>query len=266
MEEVITDFYLMIRNPVLLNTEIEFSPTFVSEIYPKVLPNLYKGQQMILVGRYPESFDLTTTLRGTSFSNNVEFSYTIKLSDSLNINFQFLTKLWAKAKMDDLLDQYRLNQNNTELAEDIKNEIIQLSLDYGVMSPFTSFQGDPGWDPGWDPGGINPVGIEWDYIEPDQEKATSLSNIYLKVEKIAPNPCRDHLNIEIRSKESVDGVLTFRIADAKGQIIYSSERKVSANSINQYHIDLLESKADKGVYHLLIEYKDKTIAVKFIII
>ena len=134
------------------------------------------------------------------------------------------------------------------------------------MSPFTSFQGDPGWDPGWDPGGIYPLGIELEYFEPDLEKSASLSNVYLKVEKIAPNPCSDHLNIEIRSKESVDGVLTFRIADTKGQIIYSSERNLSANSINQYHIDLIELKAVKGVYHLLIEYKDKTIAVKFIII
>ena len=63
----ITDFYLEIRNPVLLNSHIAFSPTIVSEIYPDSLPNLYKGNQMIVAGRYSNAGPVKILLSGTAF-------------------------------------------------------------------------------------------------------------------------------------------------------------------------------------------------------
>ena len=47
----ITSFYLTIRNPVLLNSHISFTPPIVTEVFPDSLPNLYKGKQMIVAGR-----------------------------------------------------------------------------------------------------------------------------------------------------------------------------------------------------------------------
>jgi Ca-activated chloride channel family protein len=52
LEESITEFYLKIQSPVLLDTEISFSNSSVTEIYPNPLPSLYQGQQVIVSGRY----------------------------------------------------------------------------------------------------------------------------------------------------------------------------------------------------------------------
>ena len=52
LEEILTTFYQQIRNPVLLNTSISFDPQYLTQIFPDPLPNLYKGQQMIVSGRY----------------------------------------------------------------------------------------------------------------------------------------------------------------------------------------------------------------------
>ena len=53
LEEVLSDFYLTIQNPVLLDTEMSFAPNIITETYPVApLPNLFRGQQLIVVGRY----------------------------------------------------------------------------------------------------------------------------------------------------------------------------------------------------------------------
>jgi Ca-activated chloride channel family protein len=142
LEEIITNFYLQIRNPVLLNTSISHTPNVLSEIYPDPLPNLYKGQQMIVSGRYNEAANVEVTLSGEAFGQPVEYIYDMLLSDSSVYNYQFLPKVWAKLKIEYLLIIYYGLDPNSPEAEEIKEQIIQLSIAYGVISPFTSF-GNP---------------------------------------------------------------------------------------------------------------------------
>lgn len=142
LEEVISNFYLLIRNPVLLNTDISFTPNVLSEIYPDPLPNLYKGQQMIVSGRYNEGTNVQVTLSGEAFGQPVEYSYDMLLSDSSVYNYQFLPKIWAKQKIEHLLILYYALDPNSPEAEAIKAQIIEISIAYGVVSPFTGFN-DP---------------------------------------------------------------------------------------------------------------------------
>ena len=135
LEERLTNFYLKIRNPVLLHTSMAFSVPVVSETYPDPLPNLYKGQQMIVSGRYSEAVPLDVTLKGEAFGEEVTYNYALNLIDSVVQKYQFLPKIWAKLKIEHLLIEYYLLNESAE----IKNEIIELSLAYGVISPFTSF-------------------------------------------------------------------------------------------------------------------------------
>ncbi len=141
LEEKITEFYLLIRNPVLINTSILAEPGLLAEIYPRRLPNLYKGQQMILAGRYDEAVPFQLTLGGEAFGDPVSYAYEPVLSDSIIPQYAFIPKIWAKQKIADLLTEYyQLNPSTTE-ADSIKSVIIDISLDYRVISPFTSFKG-----------------------------------------------------------------------------------------------------------------------------
>lgn len=62
LESRITNFYLRIKNPVLLSPTVTFSSPNINNVYPSPLPNLYIGQQMIVAGRYTETgtFDCNT--------------------------------------------------------------------------------------------------------------------------------------------------------------------------------------------------------------
>ncbi|GJQ61326.1 MAG: hypothetical protein SCALA702_03790 [Melioribacteraceae bacterium] len=139
LEERITEFYLKIRNPVLLNPEMEFSPNVLSEVYPSPLPNLYLGHQLIASGRYNEPVPVTVTFSGSAFGQQYEYEYQVGLSDTANIQYQFLTKVWAKQKIEYLLVQYYSYPSGSTMAEAIKAQIIDLSIRYGVLTEFTIF-------------------------------------------------------------------------------------------------------------------------------
>lgn len=144
IEDVISNFYLTIRNPVLLNPVISVVPeNAISNIFPDPLPNLYKGQQLIFTGRYQVPQAIQLTLSGTAFNQQVQYVYNFDLSEQNNQAYAFLPKLWAKNKMESLLvDYYALPQGSTA-AQAIEQAIEQTSICYQVLSPFTSLGEGP---------------------------------------------------------------------------------------------------------------------------
>lgn len=101
----ISDLYVKIQNPVLLNTAISFEPKIVSEVYPVRLPNLYRGEQLILNGRYNNPGVVNVKLTGTAFGKTETYNYTLDLSDSLVPNNNFLPKVWTKSKLEYLMSE-----------------------------------------------------------------------------------------------------------------------------------------------------------------
>ncbi|MBL4655341.1 MAG: VWA domain-containing protein [Bacteroidia bacterium] len=136
---VLDEFYLSIQNPVLLNTSMSFSPGIAYETYPNPLPNLYKGQQLIVLGRYTFHDSVEVTFNGTAFGQNATYKYKFDLTKQFDNEKLFLPKIWAKNKMDYLVNQYYLKGSDSDEAEKIRDEVSDMSICYNVMSPFTSF-------------------------------------------------------------------------------------------------------------------------------
>jgi Ca-activated chloride channel homolog len=141
LESSITAFYTKIRNPVLINTKVSFSPDIITEVYPVQLPSLYKGQQMVLVGRYSSAAPVKVTFSGDAFGQPVSYEYTVNLAAAAVDKNQFIPKVWAKKKIDNLLALYYAQSPSSAQAVELKNEITSMSMLYGVISPFTSFSG-----------------------------------------------------------------------------------------------------------------------------
>ena len=139
IESRITNFYRRIKNPVLLSPSVTFSSPDINNVFPNSLPNLYIGQQMIVSGRYTVAGMLNVTLSGRAFNQPVTYNYNFTRIDTPDVRYQFLTKIWAKQKIENLLVvYYSLNPNSPE-AIALRQQIIALSVAYGVISPFTSF-------------------------------------------------------------------------------------------------------------------------------
>lgn len=142
LEPEITTFFLKINNPVLINTSVEMIPSdVIYEVYPSLsnIPNLYKGQQLILSARYDSARDVTMKLSGKAFNIDVTYELPLQLSDSIDINKSFLPRIWAKQKIDNIqLDYY--SENNPSVKAELQEDIDALSTCYNVVSlGFNSF-------------------------------------------------------------------------------------------------------------------------------
>ena len=208
LEERITDLYLRIRNPVLLNTSISFDKTGISEIFPNPLPSLYKGQQMIVSGRYREPGPVNISLRGSAFGQPITYTYTLNLADSAVTSYQFLTKVWAKQKIEELLVAYYSFQSTSSEALALREEIIGLSLAFAIVTPFTSFQGSEEDDG-------SAVSIEEEEALPEIAEAAGAIQIISNY----PNPFSTQTTFQVQVNEVAGAELTIRIYDSLGRVV-----------------------------------------------
>lgn len=141
---VITDFYLTIQNPVLLNTSMTFTPPIVQQLFPDPLPNLYKGHQLVVLGRYMEPGTVNVAFSGEKYGALITYEYTFDLTDSTIEQNAFLTKLWAIEKINNLMTEYYTYDAYTPEADSLEYLVTTLSICYSVVSPFTSFSDNTG--------------------------------------------------------------------------------------------------------------------------
>ena len=207
LEDMITTFYLRIRNPVLLNTEMTFDPPLIFETYPDPLPNLYLGQQLIVTGRYDESDSVTALFEGDAFGQPQSYTYGINLADTLLDDYSFLIKIWAKMKIEDLYVEYFNYDPNSTQAEEIKETIIDISICYNVLSPFTSFTG----------GTVS--SIEFDEELFDSEEVQITFNF--------PNPFSDITEIHLKVKTRYFGIAKINIYDMFGRLVHILEMNIA---------------------------------------
>jgi Ca-activated chloride channel family protein len=134
IDEAVSAFYQKIATPVLSGLTLEMDPAQVEDLYPHPLPDLFAGSQLVLAGRYRNPGPVTVTLRG--LVNGQEKRYTFDdLSLTSSGGEPFIARLWVTRKIGYLINQLRLNGPNQELID----EIVQLSITYGIPTPYTSF-------------------------------------------------------------------------------------------------------------------------------
>ena len=134
IEVAVSSFYDKISEPVLSDLELDTGSVKTKEVYPKSLPDLFKGSQLIVLGRYDSTGETNVKLTGRigakkhTHANKADFP-------RKNSENNFIPRLWAQRKVGYLLDEIRSHGNDDEL----KDEIIRLSKKYGIITPYTSF-------------------------------------------------------------------------------------------------------------------------------
>ena len=255
LEGRITEFYLQIRNPVLISTRIAFSSPHITEVYPDPLPNLYKGIQMTVAGRYATPGFENVILSGTAFGDSVAYEYQIDLTDSTVNQYQFLTKIWAKLKIENLLVRYYLLDPNSEEAMILKQQIVEFSLGYGVITPFTSFS---------DPDDVTHV---------EESEAGNLNQLPGSFELLGnyPNPFNPSTKITFRVNDFItkNNLVEVKIYNALGQLIRAL--KVHIIGPGDYEVvwdgmDFGGTPVASGQYVYIISYGQGILAGKMLLL
>ncbi len=134
IDEKVSAFYAKVSTPLLADIEIDFGDIDVEDVYPYPLPDLFAGTQLVVVGRYAEGGDAEITLQGEVNGRAQAFRYD-DLRFARSGGADFISRLWATRKIGYLLQQIRLNGEQEELVD----EIVDLSIRYGIITPYTSF-------------------------------------------------------------------------------------------------------------------------------
>lgn len=134
LEVVISQFYEKISSPLLSDIVVKFSGIETKDVYPRILPDLFKGSQLLMIGKYKGTKSVSIELTGKVENKTKQFelkNHGLTKDDSYN----FLPRLWATRRIGFLLEEIRLNAAQEELIEEIR----RLGIKFGIVTPYTSF-------------------------------------------------------------------------------------------------------------------------------
>ncbi|MDW8141654.1 MAG: VWA domain-containing protein [Candidatus Bipolaricaulota bacterium] len=138
IEAEIAQFYEKVGAPLLTDLQLDFGGLSVYDLYPAKLPDLFKGSQIQLVGRYRAPGTGTVTL--TAQRQGAAWSRTFEIAlPKENTQYGFLPRMWAARKIGYLLDEIRLKGENPELVDAVK----KLAEKFGIVTPYTSYFAAP---------------------------------------------------------------------------------------------------------------------------
>ncbi|MBU0755022.1 MAG: VIT and VWA domain-containing protein, partial [Planctomycetes bacterium] len=132
-------------------------PFRVNEMIPGVLPDLYEGDQLVVLGTYQGSDPLVFQLTGRYQGKERTFRMNCSLNKATTRN-AFVPRLWAGRKIAVLVDAIRECGADTQGAsgpfsipgdprlKELVDEVVRLSTEFGILTEYTSFLAREGTD------------------------------------------------------------------------------------------------------------------------
>jgi Ca-activated chloride channel family protein len=138
LEIKVSSFFAKINYPVLTDLILNMGGVETDLVYPRNLPDLFKGTQITLIGRYQNPEDLrriTVMLTGKTGRMSRTYSFQDLRFPIREEENEFLPRLWATRRVGWLMEQIRTNGEQKEL----RDEIVDLGTRYGIVTPYTSY-------------------------------------------------------------------------------------------------------------------------------
>jgi Ca-activated chloride channel family protein len=135
LEIKVSAFFSKITEPVLANPVLRVTGgVHLSKMYPEPLPDMFKGGQLIVAGRYTGAGAAAVEIEGTVNGQSRKFAQDVKFAAD-STETEFIPRLWATRRVGYLLDEIRLHGENAEL----RDEVTQLARRYGIVTPYTAY-------------------------------------------------------------------------------------------------------------------------------
>lgn len=142
----------VLSEPVLTFVDEKGQPTTraVRELMPGRLPDLFEGDQLVLLGQYMRSDPLRVRVTGDWYGQQRTFEYVLGVDKATN-RHSFVPRLWAARKIGTLIDEIRQAGANGALPtvnqpqgpdariKELVDEIVRLSTKWGILTEYTAF-------------------------------------------------------------------------------------------------------------------------------
>ena len=138
LEVKVSNFFTKINHPVLTDLALDMGGVETDFVYPREMPDVFRGTQVTLIGRYRNPSDLgrvALRLTGRTGGRERTFNYANLSFPLRSERNDFLPRLWATRRVGWLMEQVRSNGEQKELTD----EIVDLGTRYGIVTPYTSY-------------------------------------------------------------------------------------------------------------------------------
>ncbi|MEM7309822.1 MAG: VWA domain-containing protein [Planctomycetota bacterium] len=162
IEVAVSNVFDRLYGPVLSAPELTFhdpkgvpTTSLIRETLPAALPDLYEGDQLIVLGKYTSESPAVFKLVGSWFGEEKTFAFQFDFSRASN-HHAFVPRLWADRRIGTLIDDIRQSGADASgtsqalladpRAKEMMEEILRLSTEYGILTEYTSFLALEGTD------------------------------------------------------------------------------------------------------------------------
>ncbi|PCH93722.1 MAG: trypsin [Bacteroidetes bacterium] len=126
-------FKKYVDSPVLTNIKVSYNGFTAYDVEPITIPDVFAEKPVLIYGKWRGSASGTIDLKGQNGLG--EYTASLKVKDaSLDAANSALRYLWARNQIA-MLDDY----NHVTFDEEIKKEVINLGLNYNLLTAYTSF-------------------------------------------------------------------------------------------------------------------------------
>ncbi|MCC7111476.1 MAG: VWA domain-containing protein [Deltaproteobacteria bacterium] len=134
LEAEVASFYDKISHPVLADLKLDISGVTTYGAHPRALGDLFKGQQLVVVGRYRNPGKARIKLSGSTPKGSRVFELDANFLGN-STEHAFIPRIWAQRQVGMLLDEIRVKGESAGLVE----EVTQLATRFGIVTPYTSY-------------------------------------------------------------------------------------------------------------------------------
>ena len=161
VEAKVGQVFSKLTGPVLadiaMRTLSDDSKPRTTEIMPAKLPDLFEGDQLVLLGKYQGEAPLSFEIKGNYLGHQRTFRFTFALDGATTKN-AFVPRLWASRKIAGLVDAIRAfgadggsapvpggsgqsapNTRPDQRIKELTDEIVRLSTEFGILTEYTAF-------------------------------------------------------------------------------------------------------------------------------
>ena len=137
-EDVARKFNQRMDSPILTDISIKSEGVTLEEIFPSTVSDLWSHKPLIFKARYTKPGSGTIKIEGFQAGQPYEQELKVNLPDAESANSAVST-LWARSKVDELVDQDLMGIQRGNPDEQVKEEIVKVALAHRIMTQFTSF-------------------------------------------------------------------------------------------------------------------------------
>ncbi len=166
IEAKVSQVYRRLYGPVLSEPDLAvlgddglLDTQRVKDMLPGTMPDMFEGDRLVILGKYSGDGPLRFRLDGDFRGKAKSFQFKFKLDKATTKN-AFVPRLWASRKIGVLVEEIRqagaesggtssvvaANAANDPQMKELVDEIVRLSIEFGVLTEYTAFLAKEGSD------------------------------------------------------------------------------------------------------------------------